>query len=98
MALAVLAGLAAGVIGFIPLMVALKMSRRVFSTSMLHIAAFGLGGFFMSLIILGVELFACSKLAHDVLLPFGIAEIATLVVVTSVYVVLTNRTGRQRQR
>ena len=95
MMLAVLAGLVAGFVGFLPLMVALKMSRRVFSTSMLHVAAFGLGGFFISLIILAIELFVCSKVAHDVLLPFGVAEILMLIVATSVYVARKNGLGKK---
>lgn len=90
MALAILVGLVAGFAGSLALIFALRMSKRMFSTSMLHMAAYGLGGFFVSLLIVAIALFACSKLAHDMTLPFGLAEVFMLIVATSVYVVSKN--------
>ncbi|MGI6536612.1 MAG: hypothetical protein ACOX12_09495 [Eggerthellaceae bacterium] len=42
------------------------------------------------------ELLLCSQLAHDALLPFGIAELITLIVVTAAYVVYKNVLAKRK--
>ena len=85
----------AGVVGFLPFMIALRASRQSYDSSMLRVALFGLGGFFVSLFVLALALFACSRLAHDALLPFGLTAILSLIIVTSVYVARKNGLGKK---
>ena len=59
---------------------------------------YGLVGVFFSLIILAAALFACSALAHDAVLPFGLAEMVALIVSTSVYVVYKNVLAKRKKR
>jgi hypothetical protein len=75
---------------------AIRISRRVTSTRMLASAANALVGCAVSLIIAIVGLLLCSNYAHDVLLPFGCAEIVALVASISVYVVYKNVLAKRR--
>lgn len=95
-AVAIILGIIAGAIGFIPIFVAIRLSRRSTSTSVMSAAACGLLGSFVSLVVVVVELLLCSKLAHDVLLPFGISELLALIVVTAIYVVYKNMLAKRK--
>lgn len=95
-AVAIILGILAGAIGFIPIFVAIRLSRRSTSTSVMSAAACGLLGSLVSLIVVVVELLLCSHLAHDVLLPFGISELLALIVVTAVYVVYKNVLAKRK--
>lgn len=57
---------------------------------------YGLGGFFVSLIVVAVALIICAVVAREMVLPFAVAEILTLVVVTSIYVVYKNVLAKKR--
>lgn len=96
MAAAIALGILAGVAGFIPLFIALRLSRKSTSTSPLNAGLYGLGGFFVSLIVVAVALIICAVVAREMVLPFAIAEILTLVVVTSIYVVYKNVLAKKR--
>ena len=85
-------------LGFLPLFIALRISQRNINANMLTNATFGLVGSFISLIVLGVLLFVCSRVAHDVLIPFAVAEIITLIVVTSLYVVYKNVLSKRKRK
>ena len=89
MAAAIALGILAGIAGFIPLFIALRLSRKSTSTSPLSAGLYGLGGFFVSLIVVAV-------VAREMVLPFAVAEILTLVVVTSIYVVYKNVLAKKR--
>ena len=89
MTAAIALGILAGIAGFIPLFIALRLSRKSTSTSPLSAGLYGLGGFFVSLII-------CAVVAREMVLPFAVAEILTLVVVTSIYVVYKNVLAKKR--
>lgn len=91
MVLAILIGAAAGFIGFVPLFVSLRLSRRSSSIEPLTAGLYGLSGVFVSLIILVVALIICSQVARTFILPFGIAEMLVLIVSTGVYVVYKNK-------
>jgi uncharacterized membrane protein YhaH (DUF805 family) len=93
---AIILGILAGAIGFIPIFVAIRISRHSTSTSVMSAAACGLLGSLVSLIVVVVELLLCSQLAHDVLLPFGIAELLALIVVTATYVVYKNVLAKRK--
>lgn len=95
MALAILLGLCAGFVGFLPMFFALRSYRKVLdNNSTMRLAGYSLGAFLLSLVILALALFACSRIAHDQLLPFGCAEVVMLLVSTIAYVVSKNRSGK----
>ena len=97
-AAAILLGICAGVVGFLPLRFALVSYRKVLGdNSTMRLAAYSLVAFLVSLVLVVVALVICSQVAHDLLLPFGVTEIFALIVVTSVYVVRKNRTVKQAQ-
>lgn len=98
MALAIVIGAFAGLIGFIPLFVALRLSRRSTSTQALNAALYGLAGVFVSLVVLIVELIVCAQVARPLVLPFGIAEMLALIVSTAVYVVYKNGLGPRKKQ
>ena len=94
MPVAILLGACAGIVGFLPLRFALVSYRKVLSDdSTLRLAAFSLVAFLVSLVILVVALFVCSRVARDMVVAFGVTEILTLIVVTSAYVIYRNRSG-----
>ena len=95
MVLAILCGVVAGIIGFLPLWFALRSSHKHGDTTM-NLAVYALGSFVISLIVLAVLLFACSRIAKGMVLPFGVSEIFALIIVTCVYVVRRNRKGGKR--
>lgn len=102
-ALPVLLGILAGAIGFVPMLIALRLSRRNATTSVVRDAAlYGLGGVCVSLLIVVVELIACALVARPLVLPFGVSELLALIAVTALYVVASNRTrnrvGREKER
>lgn len=63
---------------------------------MLASAANALVGCAVSLIVAIAALLLCSNYAHDVLLPFGCAEVVSLVASTSVYVVYKNVLAKRK--
>lgn len=102
-ALPVLLGILAGAIGFVPMFVALRLSRRNATTSVVRDAAlYGLGGVCVSLLVVVVELIACALVARPLVLPFGVSELLALIAVTALYVVASNRArnrvGREKER
>ena len=94
---AVAAGIAAGIIGFLPLFVSLRLSRRSESLSAMSMGLYGLAGTFVSLIIVAVAMIICAVVARDSVLPFGIAEILALIVSTSLYVVYKNVLAKRKK-
>lgn len=94
---AVAAGIAAGIIGFLPLFVSLRLARRSDSISPMSMGLYGLAGVFVSLIIVAVALILCAVLARDVVLPFGVAEILALILSTSLYVVYKNVLAKRKK-
>ena len=90
----IIAGIVAGFIGFVPLLVAHSVFRKKFSADIMQLALYALAGVCVSLVILIIELLICAKVAHDFVMPFGLAEIAVFLVATSVYVVMRNGFGK----
>ncbi|CDD66902.1 putative uncharacterized protein [Eggerthella sp. CAG:368] len=95
---AIAAGLGAGVIGFLPLFIFLRLGRRSASLSPMNAGLYGLAGTFVSLIIVAAALIVCAVVAREAVLPFGIAEIVALVVSTSVYVVYKNALAKRKKK
>lgn len=80
MVLPIVLGAVCGVLGFLPLMVGLKLARKATPTSNLGHAGALLLGVFGSFLLLIVPLIVCIVVARDVVLPFTIAEVLALTV------------------
>ncbi len=98
MALAIACGILAGIVGFIPLFFALKLSRASESLTMVATAGQSLAGVFVSLVLLVVAMLLCAWLDRPSILPFGISEIAAFIAVTSVYFMWRNRVFRREKK
>lgn len=96
MVAAIALGIVSGIIGFLPLFIALRLSRKSTSTSPLNAGLYGLGGFFVSLVVVAIALIICAMVARELVLPFAIAEIVMLVATTSIYVVYKNVLQKKR--
>lgn len=94
---AVAAGIVAGIVGFLPLFVSLRLSRRSESLSAMSMGLYGLAGVFVSLIIVAVAMIVYAQIARETILPFGIAEIAALIVSTALYVVYKNILAKRKK-
>ena len=88
-------GILAGVVGFLPIAVSMRLARRVSSDAIMALATCGLGGIFASLVLLVVMLILCAKLAHDVLIGFAAAEIIVFLACTIVFVLVKTRTRKR---
>ena len=60
----VAAGIAAGIIGFLPLFISLRLARRSTSLSAMSAGLYGLAGTFVSLIVVAVALIVCAMVAR----------------------------------
>ena len=97
MAVAILIGICVGFVGFLTLYFALRLIRKQPDSPIMKLALTGLGAVLISLIVLVVALIACAKTAHDVLLPFGAAEVVTLIAATIGCVIYKNRTVKKKE-
>ena len=66
----ILFGALTGLLGFVPLFLAFRLARKHPSTNTLTFGLFGLGGVFVSLILLVVGLIICAMTARDGLVAF----------------------------
>lgn len=98
MILAILAGAVAGFVGFLPLLISMRLSKRSLSLSTANTALFGLAGVFVSLVILAVELIICAQVARGMVLPFGLSEMLALIVCTLVYAMMRNGVIARKER
>ena len=87
---AVAAGIVAGIIGFLPLFVSLRLARRSDSLAPMSMGLYGLAGTFVSLIIVIVAMIICAQVARASILP-------ALIVSTSLYVVYKNVLAKRKK-
>lgn len=90
-------GILTGILGFLPLFLSLRLSRRSASTHALTLGLYGLVGVCISLVILIVGLVACAMLARDALIPFVIAEGIVFLGCTIAYVLYKNVLAKRRR-
>ncbi len=95
---AIAAGIAAGIVGFLPLFISLRLARRSESLSAMGAGLYGLAGTFVSLIVVVVAMIVCAVVARELILYFGIAEIVALIVSTSLYVVYKNVLAKRKNK
>lgn len=82
---AVVLGVVAGVVGFLPMFAGLRLSRRVGSSSVMSQFTPCLVGVVVSFLVLGGAAAVCVSVARPVSLPFVFAEAVTLCVVAIFY-------------
>lgn len=96
----VLFGAIVGLLSFLPLIVALKKSKKVTPTSSFGYGALLMLGIFVSLIILIVAVLICYFCARDGLIAFVLAAAITLILFAIVYgvysVVSRNKAANKR--
>lgn len=97
MVIAVICGIVAGLLGFLPLFVATRMARKSESTQSITLGLYGLGGTCVSLIVVAALLIVCAVVNRPMVAPFAIAEILTLVISTSIYVVYKNVLAKRKR-
>lgn len=90
-------GIATGVLGFLPLFLSLRLSRRSTSMHALTIGLYGLAGVAISLVILIAGLIACAMLARDGLVGFVVAEGVVFLACTIAFVVYKNVLARRKR-
>lgn len=90
-------GIATGVLGFLPLFLSLRLSRRSTSMHALAIGLYGLAGVAISLVILIAGLIACAMLARDGLVGFVVAEGVVFLACTIAFVVYKNVLARRKR-
>lgn len=83
-------GALTGLLGFVPLSLAFRLARKHVSTNTLTFGLFGLGGVFVSLIILVVGLIICAMVARDGMIGFAVAEAVVFLGATIVFVLKKN--------
>ncbi|MDO5334669.1 MAG: hypothetical protein Q4F23_01130 [Coriobacteriia bacterium] len=97
MLIAIICGVVAGLLGFAPLFIATRLVRKSESTQSITLGLYGLGGSCVSLIVVAALLVVCAVVNRGMVAPFAIAEILTLVVSTSVYVVYKNVLAKRKR-
>lgn len=96
--LPVLLGASVGALGFLPIFLSMRLSRRSASLAALTIGLYGLVGVFVSLVVLIVGLLACAFIARDLLVAFVAAEGIVFLGATIAYVVYKNVLAKRRAR
>lgn len=90
-------GIVTGFLGFLPLFLSLRLSRRSTSTAALTTGLYGLAGVAISLVILVVGLIACALLARESLVPFVVAEAVVFLGCTIAFVVYKNVLAKRKR-
>ena len=97
MLVAVICGIIAGLCGFAPLFAATRLARKSESQQSITLGLYGLGGTCVSLLVVAALLIVCAVVDRGSVAPFAIAEIITLVVSTSIYVVYKNVLAKRKR-
>lgn len=82
MAAAIILGLVAGALGFVPLLIGLRMTKKVTETSNFGHMAILMLTLLISFVILFVTAIVCINVARDLVLYFVLSEAVGLCVVT----------------
>lgn len=91
MVAAILCGVIAGVVGFLPLLVGLRLTRKVTATSNFGHMSILIISLIISFVIMFACAIACVQLARDVAMPFVLAEAVALSVTAVVFGVIRQR-------
>lgn len=94
---AIIGGALAGFVGFSPLLVGLRMTRKVTRTSNFGHMSILLLALIASFILLALFAFLCIFIAREVALPFVLAEALALSVAAIVFGVRKTLVGREKE-
>lgn len=95
MVVAIILGILAGAVSYIPhLLVSVKARKIIVAGNTLGTLGWFVGAIAASFVILFAALVACKLIAADVVLPFAAAEVVTFIVVAIVFGLINNR-GRK---
>lgn len=89
-------GALAGALGFLPIFLAMRLSRKLVSSKTSSLGLCGLGGACISLIVLIVATVACGMLARSEIVGFVIAEAVVFLGSTIAYVLFKLKFGEIR--
>ena len=90
-------GILTGVLGFLPLFLSLRLSRRSTSTHALTLGLSGLVGVCISMVILIAGLIACAILVRESLVSYVVAEGVVFLGCTIVYVLYKNVLAKRKR-
>ncbi len=91
MALAIILGLLSGVVGFAPLFVGLRLTKKVTATSNFGYMSILLLSLVISFVLMFAFAIICVNVAREVALPFVLAEAFALSVMAIVFGVMRTR-------
>lgn len=91
-------GALVGLLGFAPLFLSFRLARKHPSTGTLSLGLYGLGGVFVSLVVLVVGLILCAVCARDGLVAFAIAEAVVFLGATILFVVRKNAPSKREDK
>ena len=91
-------GILAGLLGFLPLFLAMRLGRRSTSIEPLTVGLYGLGGTCLSLVVLIVLLLLAAVNARSQLVSFAVSEVVVFLGVTIAYFVSLILRGKRRKR
>ncbi len=91
MALAIILGLLSGVVGFVPLFVGLRLTKKVTATSNFGYMSILLLSLVISFVLMFAFAIICVNVAREVALPFVLAEAFALSVMAIVFGVMRTR-------
>ena len=85
-----LLGVIAGILGFVPLAVSMRMAHRTTSTLAMTVGFYALAGVAVSMVILIAGLVLVGVFAKSDLIPFVACEVGSFLALTIVYVFYRN--------
>ena len=93
----ILAGALTGFVGFMPLFISLRLSRRSESINAMTAGLYGLAGVAISLVLLIAGLLTCAFVAREGLVSFTLAEAVVFLGSTIAYVVYKNVLAKRKR-
>ena len=97
MIIAIVCGLLSGVVGFVPLLVGLNMTKKVTSTSNFGHMSILLISLVISFVVMFALAIACVAVARDYAMPFVLAEAVALSVVAIAFGVIRSKSNNKER-
>lgn len=95
--LAIVCGLLSGVIGFMPLLVGLRLTRKVTATSNFGHMSILIISLIVSFIVMFALAMLCVAIARDFAMPFVLAEAVALSVVAIVFGIMRSKSNSKER-
>ena len=91
-------GIVAGLLGFAPVFLSMRLARRSSATDPMSLGLFGLAGMFASLIVLVVALIVVAVTSRPNVVAFAVPEMIAFLATTIAYVLYNNVFAKKRKR